>query len=247
MIKDINVVILMAGEGERFKIAGYRELKPFVEIQNKMMIEHVFESFKFFNCSFLLVVQEKVLETKKEKFEKLKQKYNIKISTVPHLTMGAAITALSAIEKLNKNQDLLFVDCDNIYKPKDIENFILDSRKRMLDASLLTFSSNEAVFSYAKVNEDNLLIQTKEKEVISNFAIAGAYYFKNVELFQKSAIDLIVDGDLSKKEFYMSALYNCLLKRTKNISIFKIENFSCVGTPIQLENFIKEKSVCNVL
>ena len=114
MIKNINIVVLMAGEGTRFKLEGYSEPTPFIEFENKMMIEHVFDSFKNISASFTLVVQEKFLKEKKEKLEKLKEKYDINFSTVPHLTMGAALSALSCHKILNKKYDLLFVDCDNI-------------------------------------------------------------------------------------------------------------------------------------
>jgi hypothetical protein len=49
----------------------------------------------------------------------------------------------------------------------------------------------------------------------------------------------VVDSDLSKGEFYMSNVYNHLKKFTKNIGVYDIEHFDCVGTPEQLNAYIQ--------
>lgn len=48
------------------------------------------------------------------------------------------------------------------------------------------------------VDDKGYLIETKEKEVISNHAITGVYYFKSLEQFKDSVIDLVVESDLIK-------------------------------------------------
>ena len=102
----------------------------------------------------------------------------------------------------------------------------------------MTCDSDNPAFSYAQTDDKGLLIRTKEKEVISNHAICGLYYFNNLELFKNSVIDLIVETDFSNGEFYMSNVYNHLLKFSKNISVFDIKSFVCVGTPEQLSRYI---------
>ena len=79
------------------------------------------------------------------------------------------------------------------------------------------------------------VIETKEKEVISNHAITGVYYFKSLNNFRDSVIDLVVESDLSKGEFYMSNVFNHLKKFSNKIKVFDIKHFDCVGTPEQLE------------
>lgn len=235
----INIVIPMAGAGSRFQVAGYKVPKPFIEFNGKMMIEHVLSSFKNINANFILVLQEKFLTEEKEQLNKLKNNYNLDFVTVPKLTMGAAITALAAHKKIDKHSDILFADSDNIFNSNDIENFINYVRKNELDGALLTFSSNEPCFSYAQIDKNGYLIKTKEKEVISNHAISGVYYFRDLEQFKDAVIDLVVESDLSKGEFYMSNVYNHLMKQTKKIGVYDIEHFDCVGTPEQLNEYIK--------
>lgn len=236
----INIIIPMAGAGSRFSVAGYTVPKPFIEFNNKMMIEHVLGSFSEIEAKFTLVLQEKFLTEQKEQLEKLKSKYILDFVTVPKLTMGAAITALAAHKKINPNYDIIFADSDNIFNKNDILNFITYARTKNLSGALLTINSDKPCYSFAKVDNDGNFIETKEKEVISNHAITGVYYFKNLNDFKDAVIDLIVESDLSKGEFYMSNVFNHLKKFTNKIGVFDIKHFDCVGTPEQLENYIKE-------
>ena len=235
----INVVIPMAGAGSRFAIAGYNVPKPFIEFNNKMMIEHVLGSFDEIDAKFILVLQEKFLTEHKEQLEQLQSKHNLNFVTVPKLTMGAAITALAAHKEIDENFDIIFADSDNIFKQSDIKNFISFARSNDLSGALLTINSDKPCYSYAKTDENGYLVETKEKEVISNHAITGVYYFKSLQQFRDSVIDLVVESDLSKGEFYMSNVYNHLRKITDKIGVFDIENFDCVGTPEQLKEYIE--------
>ena len=239
----INIVIPMAGAGSRFMSAGYDIPKPFIEFNNKMMIEHVLEAFEGLYAKVIFVFQEKFLIEQKNQLEKIRNRENVEFVTVPKLTMGAAITALAAHKKIDSNYDILFADSDNIFEKKDILNFIDKTRKQNLDGALLTINSNNPCFSYAKVDGNGYLVETKEKEVISNHAITGVYYFKSLEMFKDAVIDLIVENDLSKGEFYMSNIYNHLKKNTNKIGIYDIEKFDCVGTPEQLKVYMEKHHV----
>lgn len=235
----INVVIPMAGAGSRFAIAGYDTPKPFIKFNNKMMIEHVLGSFRSVDAKFILVLQEKFLTEQKEQLEELKSKYRLNFVTVPKLTMGAAITALAAHKEIDEKYDIVFADSDNIFRHSDIRNFISYARSNDLSGALLTITSDKSCYSYAKTDKNGYLVETKEKEVISNHAITGAYYFKSLQQFRNSVIDLVVESDLSKGEFYMSNVYNHLKKITNKIGVYDIEHFDCVGTPEQLKEYIE--------
>lgn len=238
----INIVIPMAGAGSRFRVAGYDLPKPFIEFDGKMMIEHVLSSFSNINANFILVLQEKFLTEQKEQLEILKSKYTLDFVTVPKLTMGAAITALAAHKKINLEYDIIFADSDNIFSPEDIHKFLYYVRSNSLDGGILTINSDKPCYSFASVDDKGYLIETKEKEVISNHAITGVYYFKSLEQFKDSVIDLVVESDLSKGEFYMSNVYNHLRKITDKIGIFDIKHFGCVGTPEQLKEYIERSA-----
>lgn len=243
LYNKINVVIPMAGAGSRFKVAGYDIPKPFIEFNGKMMIEHVLSSFERIRAVYTLVLQEKFLAEQKEELKLLNTKYNVQFVTVPKLTMGAAITALAAHKQINPDYDIIFADSDNIFNSSDIFNFVHHARSNELAGALLTVNSDKPCFSYASIDDSGFLLETKEKEVISNHAITGVYYFNNLEYFKDAVIDLVVESDLSKGEFYMSNVFNHLKKINSKIGVFDIEKFDCVGTPEQLNEYI-ERSNC---
>lgn len=238
-MSSINIVIPMAGAGSRFTVAGYSVPKPFIEFENKMMIEHVLSAFDGMDAKFILVLQEKFLSEQKLQLNTLKNRYTVEFVTVPKLTMGAAITALAAHKKIDSQNDILFADSDNIFNKKDILNFVNYVRENNLSGGLLTINSDKPCYSYAKTDDNGFLIETREKEVISNHAITGVYYFKSLEEFKDSVIDLVVESDFSKGEFYMSNVYNHLKKFTNKIGVFDIAHFYCVGTPEQLKEYIE--------
>ena len=239
--RPVNIVIPMAGAGSRFAVEGYDVPKPFIEFNGKMMIEHVLDGFRIIDANIILVLQEKFLTEQKLQLQKLRDKYILDFVSVPKLTMGAAITALASHKKIKPEYDIIFADSDNIFDCNDVKEFISDVRIRNLDGALLTINSDNPCFSYASVDENGFLILTKEKEVISNHAICGMYYFKNIELFKDAVIDLVVCNDLQKGEFYMSNVYNHLKKMTAKIGIFDIAHFDCVGTPEQLKEYIRRQ------
>ena len=157
------------------------------------------------------------------------------------------ILSLNFIINCAKNRiNIIFADSDNIFNSNDIKNFVNFSRENNLEGALLTINSNNVNYSYAKCDENDFLIETKEKEVISNHAITGVYYFKSLNNFRDSVIDLVVESDLSKGEFYMSNVFNHLKKFSNKIKVFDIKHFDCVGTPEQLEKYIKERCFAKV-
>lgn len=238
----LNVVIPMAGAGSRFKIAGYSMPKPFIDINGKMMIDHVLESIIIPNAHYTLIIQKQFELQNKKELNTLSTKYNFAILTVTELTQGACCTALAAHQIINNNMPVVFVDSDNIFDKNTFSDFISFSQSMHIDGSLLTTQSNNAAYSYAKTDNNGFVNETKEKEVISNHAITGVYYFSKGIDFCTSAIDLLIYGKKTKNEFYMSNVYNRAIQYYGlKIKVFDIpeEKWHCVGTPELLKQYIK--------
>ena len=60
-----------------------------------------------------------------------------------------------------------------------IVDFIHDCKDRKLDGSIMTFVEIEKdpKWSYVKIDDNSLVTKVKEKEVISNYATVGIYFF----------------------------------------------------------------------
>ena len=88
--------------------------------------------------------------------------------------------------------------------------------------------------------ENNILIEIKEKEPFSDnkmneFASNGTYYFKSGSILKKYFKELI-DLDINLKgEFYVSLVYNLLVRDKLKVNVFEIKNMLQWGTPYDLE------------
>ena len=54
----MNIVIPMAGSGQRFKDAGYPEPKPLIDVLGKPMYERVLDNLNCEDAKFILITQE---------------------------------------------------------------------------------------------------------------------------------------------------------------------------------------------
>lgn len=238
----LNIVIPMAGAGSRFKTEGYDLPKPFIDINGRMMIEHVLDGVNYPNAHYTLIIQKAFEEENKEQLERLTNHYHVAFISVEKLTQGACCTALSAHEIINNNLPVVFADSDNIFNNQTFNAFINDCLVRHLDGSLLTFNTDKECYSYAAIDEDGIITHTREKEVISNHAITGVYMFSRGADFVKCAIDMMIYGDKAKNEFYMSNVYNYATKRGLKVGVYDIKptDWACVGTPVQLKEYLEK-------
>ena len=239
----INIVIPMAGAGSRFQIAGYDLPKPFIDVNGKMMIEHVLDGIKIPDATYTLIIQEAFKQEHQDKLDLLAQKYGVRFVAVEKLTQGASCTALAAHELINNDDMVVFADSDNFFDNTAFRNFIEDAKNRKLDGSLLTFNTQEPCFSFAETDDNGFVIRTAEKDPISNHAITGVYLFAHGRDFVKCAINMMIYGDRAKNEYYMSNVYNWAIKAGLKIGVFDIQksDWACVGTPQQLTEYLNEK------
>jgi len=235
----INIVIPMAGAGNRFVQAGYKKPKPFIDVNGKMMIERVLDNLKVKNAKYTLIAREEHKHSEMPSFQHLSNNYDCEILTVNKLTEGAACTILLACEIINNDIPLLLANSDQIVE-MDVTDYIKDSVGRKLDGSILTFFSDHTKWSYAKIDSDGYLMELREKEVISNHATVGLYYFQRGRDFVNCAVQMIANNDRVKNEFYTAPAYNYAVKAGLKIGIYGIKELQMfgLGTPEDLDIYV---------
>lgn len=236
----INIVIPMAGAGSRFVDAGFTVPKPFIDVCGVVMIERVLENLKVNNARYILIVRDEHLVSEKVSFERLREKYNCEILTVDKLTEGAACTILLSCWFINNDEPLLLANSDQIVE-MNIADFINDSTEQKLDGSILTFPANHPKWSYAKIDSNGHLVELREKEVISEHATVGLYYYQRGREFVNSAIQMIANNERVNNEFYTAPAYNYAVEKGLTIGIYGIEESQMygLGTPKDLEIYIE--------
>ncbi|EAJ5955229.1 lipopolysaccharide biosynthesis protein, partial [Campylobacter jejuni] len=191
----MNIVIPIAGLGSRFAKAGFDKPKPFIDVLGKPMIVRVLENLKYKDAKYILIARKEHLIKEKKLVDEIKNNFNVEFIAIDKLTEGTACTVLYARKYINNNTPLMIANSDQIVDI-NIADFINDSLNRSLDGSILTFIDKEAnpKWSFAKLN-NNLVVEVKEKEAISEFATVGIYFFNKGKIFVESAIDMIIEND----------------------------------------------------
>lgn len=237
----INIVIPMAGEGSRFTKAGFEKPKPFIDVFGKPMIERVLNNLKCNDARYILIGRREHLHREIDLVNQIKKNYNAEFIEIESLTEGTACTVLYARKFINNHYPLLIANSDQIVD-LNIQDFIDDSNNRNLNGSILTFVDDEQnpKWSFAKINDYGIVTEVKEKEVISQFATVGIYYFNEGKSFVESAIDMIVKNDRINNEFYTCPVYNYYISSGAQIGIYNINSSEMhgLGTPEDLKYYL---------
>jgi dTDP-glucose pyrophosphorylase len=241
--REINVVIPMAGRGARFAEQGYKLPKPFIDVDGKMMIEHVLESLRLKGARMVLVIHRDFMINNELQLNRLQDSYEVEFLSVDQVTMGAVCTAMAAHRLIDSDVPLIFADADNFFFESAIPKFVKDAQMRGLEGSLLTTSSDNPAFSYVRLDKFGYALETREKLVISSHAICGAYYFSRGSMFVDAAIKMMMYGDLQRNEYYISNIYNYLIREGRKVGVFDIpaNHFACLGTPEQLTFYLNNR------
>ena len=237
MDNKMNVLIPMAGAGRRFSDAGYLFPKPLIEINNKPMIQWVIESLNL-SANYIFIIQKE-----HQKKYNIKSVLNIlqpncKIIELDSLTEGAACTTLLAKKYINNSDPLIIANSDQ-YINWNSSKALYDFNTKNLDGAILTFEAIHPKWSYAKCDENGYVTEVAEKKVISKNATVGIYYWKHGYDYVSSAEEMIKKNIRVNNEFYVCPTYNELIAKNKRVKIHKIDKMWGLGTPEDLNNFIR--------
>ena len=238
----VTVVIPMAGMGSRFVKQGYQKPKPFIDVLGKTMIEQVMDNLSLPNAKYILLARRQHLEQEPEIVSKLQQKEKIKILPVEKLTEGTACTVLLARQEIDEEASLLIANCDQLVD-FNCYDFIQDCWQRNLDGSILAFRDAELnpKWSFARTDEQGIVLEVKEKVPISDLATVGIYLFTKGKDFITAALDMIVQNERVNNEFYTCPVYNYAIKNGKKIGVFEVapEAMHGLGTPEDLNSYLQ--------
>tara|TARA_R100001463_G_scaffold135530_1_gene198989 strand:- start:5716 stop:7080 length:1365 start_codon:yes stop_codon:yes gene_type:complete len=234
----MNVLIPMAGAGSRFEKAGYTFPKPLIEVNGKPMIQVVTENLNI-DARHIYIVQ-------KSHYEKYNLKHllnlvtpNCEIVQVDGITEGAACTTLLAKELINSDEPLVMANSDQFIEWNSNE-FMYSMEADEIDGGILTFTATHPKWSFAKLNEDGYVSEVAEKKPISNIATVGVYYWSKGSDYVKYAEQMIEKDIRTNNEFYTCPVFNEAIQDGKKIKVYQIEKMWGLGTPEDLDKFIKK-------
>ncbi len=234
--KKLNVVVAMAGSGNRFASAGYTFPKPLIDVFGKPMIQVVIENLNI-DANYIFLVQEEHI-----------RKYNIdhmlklikpdcKVVPVSGVTEGSPCTVLLAKEYIDNDNPILLCNCDQ-YIEWDSNEVMYSLSNDDIDGGLLVFEGISAKWSFCKLNESGFVERVAEKDPISNIANTGIYYWKHGSDFVKYAEQMISKNIRFNNEYYTAPVYNEAIQDNKKIKIKYVNRMWGLGVPEDLQYFL---------
>jgi len=235
---DMNIIIPMAGRGSRFLEAGYTFPKPLIDVNGKPMIQRVIENLQM-DGNYIFIAQRE--HDEKYNIENMLKLIvpNCRVVFVDEVTEGAACTALLASEFIDNDSPLFFANSDQIVE-WDPMQFMYKMQEQQVDGGIVTFESTHPKWSYAEVDENNKVVRVEEKNPISTHATVGYYYWKHGSDFVKYANQMIEKNIRVNNEFYVCPVFNEAIQDDKRITISEAERMWGLGTPEDLEHYLKE-------
>jgi len=231
----MKILIPLGGIGQRFSDANYTTPKPLIKVLGKPILFWVIDNLNLTDEDELYITYNESLD-KHNLGNIIKSKYpNIKTKSVPN-TRGAAETIRLAIEHFFKSDDKLVVLDGDTFYDEDIL-----SKVRLVDNAVMYFNSTDPkpIYSYIKLNEDNVITEIKEKEKVSDNANSGCYVFQSVHTLKK----YLTQMDYTNGEVYTSDVIKSMVQDSCVFKGMPVSDFHVLGTPQHIVEFSKSYKV----
>lgn len=222
----LTIVVPMAGGSAFYPETEHRYPKVFQEIHGRPMIQVVIENLLEISgeIKFVFVINDS--DVKKYRLDnvlKMLTNNNCDIVVQKTPTKGAVCSLLLAVKFLNHESPILISNADQIID-HDLNLIMGFFGKPQVDGGVVCFDSVHPQWSYARVIDDQRLIETAEKEPISQNAIAGLYYFARGRDFVESAMKSIIKDRSHAGMYYTSSVLNEMILHNKKLWTYRIES-----------------------
>ncbi len=254
--KVYNAIKLIpaAGEGIRYKNAGFKLPKPLIEISGKPMLIQAANSMPDCSENIFVCKDEHLIQYPLE--QELKIAYpNAKIKIIKELTKGQACTCEIGLKNEDVNKPLFIGACDN--------SMILDYDKldKLIEQSdVLAFSfrnnfvteRNPNAYGWLKTDNQNNIIDVSVKIPISNHpvkdhAIVGAFYFKSVQIFLDCLEYLYKNNIRVNNEYYVDSCIKAAIELGFITKVFETDKYISWGIPDDYNTFVYYQSLFHKL
>lgn len=229
----ITMVMPMAGRGSRFSREGEHRPKPLIDLAGRPFFWWATESLRRaapVGEMVYVVLEEHVRD---HAIDQAIYRYypDAKIVALPAVTSGAAETAMLGLAAVDTAGPVAVNDCDHGFRSTRLPQLV-DLLVGGDAAGLLCFRSNSPSYSYARLDADDRVVGTVEKQVASPYAIAGCYTFADPKVFLDAYDPYRISCGYD--ELFVSGLYNQLIEGGASVALTVADRHLSFGTPEEL-------------
>ncbi|QQR73860.1 MAG: glycosyltransferase family 2 protein [Holophagales bacterium] len=234
----MNIVIPMAGRGQRFVDAGYAVPKPMIPVLGRPMYSWAVESLPLELASrliFVCLAEHLEGHGLAEDIAARYRRFGPVVRGLEAVTRGQVCTVLTARDLLDPSQPLLIYNADTWCRTRLGER--LPALPAEVDGLLGVFEAPGDHWSFARTDANGRVVETAEKRRISPWASTGLYHFSRTGDFLRHADAMIAAEDTTRGEFYVAPLYNRMLREGADLRLDVAEEVRVLGTPAELAAF----------
>lgn len=235
----MNIVMPMAGKGSRFVEAGFSVPKPLIDVRGKPMYAWATDGLPLTHVKRLIFIclrdhlqgfnLEEDIQTRYEAFQPV-------VIALDEVTQGQACTVLKAREWIENADPLAIFNADTYCKTTFVD--ALERWEPSVDGVLDVFQAEGEKWSFARISENDRVVETAEKRRISPWATTGLYYFRRGLDFVNHADAMIARNARVNNEFYVAPVYNAMIASGAEVRANKVSHVWGLGTPEDLASFL---------
>lgn len=248
----MKIIIPMTGYGSRFKMAGYQELKPFIKVEGKRIIDWIVNGMYAEEKDIMFICRAEHLDSNPAMRDYL-------MSICP----TGRILSISDWEKKGPVYDIMRVAQDipdeepcivnycDVYVDWDYPQFKKQLETKNYDGAIACYSGfhphllkKNNVFASCLTDAKDNLIQVREKysfeeDKLNGKHSAGIYYYRTGSILKKYSRKLLNSNQKINGEDYSSLTYNFMVKDGLKVWVpINCKKYCQWGTPQDLEESI---------
>lgn len=244
----MQLVIPMAGLGQRFVDAGYTTPKPLIDVGGVPMIVRVVGDLPPASRTVLVVHGEHV---RRHAIDAVLRRWfpRAHIAATDELTAGQACTVRLAADALDPAADVLVAACDatHVYDRKRFDALRGDST---IEAIVWTYRGEPRVlasphsFGWVRADECGDVIGVSCKQPVSNELLrdhvaSGFFWFRSAGRLMAAIDELVAGNQRVNNEFYLDVVPNRLVAAGARVAAFEVEKYIGWGTPEDLRDYLR--------
>jgi len=239
----MNIIITMAGFGQRFINAGYKKPKYEIVVHGKTLFFWSLSSLNNFindDNHFIFIVRKE--QNANHFITESCAELNIRNYALLELdkqTDGQATSAIMAVNLIENPEDPIIIYNIDTY----VESQFLHPKDIKGAGWVPCFPGKGDHWSFASISKDHRITEIREKVRISSHATVGLYYFKSFNIYQDAYLSYYKENNnIEAGERYIAPLYNHLISLQKELYIHElpINAVHCLGTPDEVNIFEKK-------
>lgn len=217
--------------------------KYMIEAKGKTLFEWSMDSLLGYNeyvSKYIFVVRRE--DQSAEFIRKQSRRYGIReteVLEIDYMTDGQATTCMLAIPLCDPEEPVLIYNIDTYVEPYEMKYEDISG-----GGHIPCFHAEGEHWSFARLDEKGNVAEVREKVRISDNCTLGAYYFSSAGLYQRLYEEYYADDSrMEKNEKYIAPLYNHMIEKGLPVTISLVDagKVHVLGTPEELEEFLKEK------